>query len=80
LALGLGISLDGLALGFTYGVLKLPVVLTTVVIMTQAVVATQLGFALGAKVKPAWRHHGELLAGWALVVIGAVILVQILQA
>lgn len=76
IGLGLGISLDGLAIGFTYGVLRLPVVLTTAVIVAQAFLATQLGFALGARIKPGWRRYGELLAGWALVAIGVFVLWQ----
>lgn len=79
LALGLGISLDGLALGFTYGILKLPVILTTAVIIGQAFLATQLGFAAGGSIPPRFRELGEKLAGWALVLIGAVLLWQKLE-
>lgn len=79
LALGLGISLDGLALGFTYGVLKLPVVLTTVVIVAQAFLASQLGFAVGRSIPPRYRELGEKLAGWALVLIAAALLWQKLE-
>ena len=74
LALGLGISLDGLAIGFTYGLLHLPVALITAIIALQAVVFCQLGFALGRYVPESWQDNGERLAGLALVAIGIYLL------
>lgn len=80
LALGLGISLDGLAIGFTYGVLHLPVLLTTSVILIQAFLVCQLGFVVGGSIAPRFREWGERLAGWALVGIGLVLLWQKLHS
>ena len=76
LALGLGISLDGLAIGFTYGLLHLPVAMITGIIVAQAFVFCQLGFTVGRFVPEKWQSYGERLAGLALVVIGVVLLVQ----
>jgi putative Mn2+ efflux pump MntP len=47
LLLGLSISLDELAIGFTIGVLRLPAGLVIVPIALQAFIATQLGLRLG---------------------------------
>lgn len=74
LALGLGISLDGLALGFTYGVLRLPVAIATGVIVGQAFIASQAGFLAGRRIPDRYRRLGEKLAGWALVGIAGALL------
>jgi putative Mn2+ efflux pump MntP len=74
-ALGLGISLDGLAIGFTYGLLHLPVAIITAIIVAQAFIFCQLGFMLGRYVPESWQVHGERLAGLALVGIGGFLLI-----
>lgn len=74
LALAFSISLDGLAIGFTYGLLKLPVLLVTILIAFQAFVLMQLGFVVGSRLPDQIRHWGEKLANWILVVIGLVLL------
>jgi putative Mn2+ efflux pump MntP len=76
LALGLGISLDGLAIGFTYGLLKIPVIPATILIVVQAFAASQIGFAVGSKVPERFREWGERAASIALIAIGVVILFQ----
>lgn len=76
IALGLGISLDGLAIGFTFGVLNVPVVPAVLVIAGQAFLLSQAGFALGGRISGRWRQVGEKLANLALVAIGLVLLVQ----
>src|SRR5437588_4492365 len=48
LVLGLSVSLDELAIGFTFGLLRLPVVPALILIAAQAFVAAQLGVRLGA--------------------------------
>ena len=47
IALGLSISLDELAIGFSLGLARLPVAPVIAAIALQAVVASQLGLALG---------------------------------
>ena len=74
LALGLGISLDGLAIGFTYGLLHLPAALITAIIVAQAFIFCQLGFSVGRFVPQRWQANGERLAGLALVAIGLYLL------
>jgi putative Mn2+ efflux pump MntP len=48
--LGLSISLDEFAIGFTFGLLRLPALLVVLLIATQAFVVSQLGLRLGARV------------------------------
>jgi putative Mn2+ efflux pump MntP len=70
LGLGLSISLDELAIGFTFGLLRLPVVLVVVLIGAQAFLAAQLGLRLGGRVSETIREGAERLAGLVLVLLG----------
>jgi manganese efflux pump family protein len=76
LALGLSISLDELAIGFTLGLADLPVATVVVAIAVQALVASQLGLALGARIGEAWRERAERLAAVALIVLGVALVVS----
>lgn len=75
LLIGLSISLDGLAIGFTYGLLHAPVVLVTVFIFVQAFVLSQIGFAVGGLLPKRLRQYGEKLAGLAIFGIGCYLVV-----
>lgn len=74
--LGVSISLDELAIGFTLGLLHLPVVLVVVLIGTQAFIFSQLGLRLGARLSSGMREGAERLAGLALTGLGVGLLVQ----
>ena len=76
LALGLSISLDELAIGFTFGLLGVPVVAAVALIAAQAFIASQLGFRFGARVGERVREGAERVAGLALVAIGLALLVR----
>ena len=71
IALGLSISLDELAIGFTIGLAHLPVTTVIVAIAVQAFVAAQLGLAIGARIGELWRERAEQAAGIALILLGA---------
>ena len=73
LLLGLSISLDELAIGFTLGLLHLPAGLVLGVIAAQTLVLTQLGLALGARLGARWSERAERLAGVALTTLGVVL-------
>jgi manganese efflux pump family protein len=75
-ALGLSISLDELAIGFTLGLLRLPLVPVIVLIGAQAFVLSQLGLRLGTRLSAGVREGAERLAGLALVVLGLVLLAE----
>lgn len=70
-ALGISISLDELAIGFSIGLAHLSVTAVIVAIALQALLAAQLGLAIGAKVSERWRERAEQVAGVALILLGA---------
>jgi putative Mn2+ efflux pump MntP len=78
LLLGLSISLDELAIGFTLGLLRLPVVLVLVLIAVQTVLVTQAGLRLGGRLSSRVREGAERLAGVALTGLGLVLLAEAL--
>jgi manganese efflux pump family protein len=69
-AIGLGISLDELAIGFSIGLVHLPVAAVVLAIALQAFLAAQLGLALGARIAERWRELAEKAAGVALILLG----------
>jgi manganese efflux pump family protein len=73
LSLGIAISLDELAIGLGAGLLGISILAAVLLIGVQAIVATQLGLALGERVSEAFREGAERLAGLALLVVGAAI-------
>jgi putative Mn2+ efflux pump MntP len=66
IALGLSVSLDELAIGFTLGLLRLPILPVLILIAVQAFVLTQVGMRLGSRVGDRLREGAERLAGAAL--------------
>ena len=74
LGLGVSISIDELAIGFTIGLLKFPVLLIVVLIGIQTFVVTQLGIRLGARIGERLREGAERIAGGVLVALGLVLL------
>jgi manganese efflux pump family protein len=70
IALGVSISLDELAIGFSIGLTHLPVAAVIVAIALQALVAAQLGLAVGARIGARWRERAGQLAGIALILLG----------
>lgn len=76
IGLGISISLDELAIGFSMGLTRLPVVVVLAAIALQAFVAAQLGLAIGAKVAERWRERAERLAGIALILLGIYLTIE----
>jgi manganese efflux pump family protein len=74
LSLGLSVSLDELAIGFTIGLLRVALVPAVVLIAVQAFVVSQLGFALGGRLAERVRENAERLAGVVLIAVAAVLL------
>lgn len=75
LALGISLSLDELAVGFTIGLLHLSLWLAVVLIGAQAFLFAQIGMRLGARLNDRLRESAERLAGLAL--IGLAILLSV---
>ena len=69
LALGISISLDELAIGFTIGLLHLSLWLAVVLIGAQAFLVAQLGLRLGAQLNETLRERAEQLAGLVLLAL-----------
>ena len=76
LALGLSISLDEFAIGFSLGLVRLPVVPVVIAIAIVALVASQLGLALGSRLSERFREGAEKLAAIALILLGMYLLAE----
>src|SRR6267143_203299 len=76
IGLGVSISIDELAIGFTIGLLHFPVLVILVLIGIQTFVLTQLGIRLGQRIGERIREVAERLAGAALALLGGVLLAQ----
>jgi manganese efflux pump family protein len=76
IGLGISISTDELAIGFTIGLLRFPVLLILVLIGIQTFVAAQLGIRLGARLGERIREGAERLAGVALALLGLFLLAE----
>ena len=79
-ALGISISLDELAIGFSIGLAGLQVSAVIVAIAVQAFLAAQLGLAIGARIGERWRERAEQAAGIALILLGGYLLTEQLAA
>jgi manganese efflux pump family protein len=76
IALGISISLDELAIGFSIGLARVPVIAVVVAIALQALLAAQLGLAAGARIGERWRERAEQIAGIALILLGAYLITE----
>ena len=68
--LGLSVSIDGLAVGFTLGLSQVPVIPALILVAAQAFVLSQLGFRLGARLSDRLRSGTERAAGVVLGLLG----------
>jgi putative Mn2+ efflux pump MntP len=78
LGLGLSISLDELAIGFTLGLLHQPLGLVIALIGLQALIVTQVGLRLGRRVGERVRERAEQVAGGILLALAVVVLVEVI--
>lgn len=75
IGLGLSISMDELAIGFSLGLLRLAVVPVVVAIAILALLVSQLGLALGARISKRFTERAGLLAAVALIALGVYLIV-----
>jgi manganese efflux pump family protein len=75
-ALGLSISIDELAIGFSAGLLRLPLLALVIAVGVQAFLVTQIGVRLGAHVGSRWGEAAERTAGVALIALGGILLIE----
>lgn len=76
LLLGVSVSLDELAIGFTLGLLQLPARVVIPLIPVQALILTQLGLRLGGRLSERLRESGERVAGALLTTLALVLLAE----
>jgi len=74
IGLGISVSLDELAIGFSFGLLGISIGVAVVLIALQAFIVTQFGVRLGARAGGEIREGAERLAAVALIVLGAFII------
>ena len=76
IALGISISLDELAIGFSLGLARLPLIPVIIAIGVQALLAAQLGLSLGARISEHLRERAEQAAGAALILLGGYLIAE----
>jgi Putative manganese efflux pump len=76
----LSISLDELAIGFSLGLVRLPVVPVIIAIAVQALLASQLGLALGHRISERFTERAGQLAAVALIGLGGYLIAERLLA
>jgi putative Mn2+ efflux pump MntP len=75
-ALGISISLDELAIGFTIGLLHLSLWLAILLIGLQGFLFSQLGLRIGSRLNETLRERAEQLAGLALLGLALMLIVE----
>jgi putative Mn2+ efflux pump MntP len=75
-ALGVSISLDEFAIGFSLGLARSPVVPVILAIGVLALVASQAGLALGALIGEHLRERAGQIAGIALILLGGYLIAE----
>ena len=76
LGLGVSISVDELAMGFTIGLLHLSIWFAVILIGVQAFLLAQLGLRLGSRVGVAVREWTERAAALVLLGLGTLVLIE----
>jgi putative Mn2+ efflux pump MntP len=74
--LGVGISVDELAVGFGIGLLRLPLLLLMVLIALQAFLAAQIGLRLGSRLAENARQAAGRIAGILLLVAALLVVAE----
>jgi putative Mn2+ efflux pump MntP len=75
IALGLSISMDELAIGFSLGLVRIPVTAVIIALALQAFAAAQIGLAIGARIGERWRERAELVGAIGLILLGTYLIV-----
>jgi putative Mn2+ efflux pump MntP len=75
IALGLSISMDELAIGFSLGLVRIPVTAVIIALALQAFAAAQIGLAIGARIGERWRERAEVVGAIALILLGTYLIV-----
>ncbi len=73
--LALSVSLDELAMGFSFGILRVPVVPALVAIALQALIVSLGGQWMGQRIGATLGERAELLAGMVLCLLGILFII-----
>lgn len=76
IGLGVSVSLDELAIGFSLGLARLPTIPVIIAIAVQAFLAAQLGLLLGTRIGERFREAAERIAGLALIGLGLFLIAE----
>jgi manganese efflux pump family protein len=76
IVLGVSISLDEFAIGFSLGLVRLPVIPVIIAIAVVALIASQLGLALGNSISERFTERAEQVAAVALIGLGVYLVVE----
>jgi putative Mn2+ efflux pump MntP len=76
IGLGISVSVDELAIGFSLGLTRLAVAPLIIVIAIQSFLASQLGLYVGTRLSERFREMIEHLAAIALVALGLFLLIE----
>lgn len=76
LVLALSVSMDELAVGFSLGLLHVPVLLAVDYIALQAFILTLVGIRLGGRLGAVFAERAELISGVALIGLAVLLLVE----
>ena len=77
-ALGAGLSIDNLVIGFALGARDTPLILSVVVIGVVSVGLSLLGLELGSRLGAAVGHRSELFGAGVLVAVGAALVTHVI--
>jgi manganese efflux pump family protein len=78
--LGISISTDEFAIGFSLGLVRLPVIPVIIAIAVLALLASQLGLAVGRRISERLRERAEQAAAIALIMLGIYLIIERLAA
>ena len=76
LLLGLSVSIDELAVGFSLGVLRVPVGFAIAFVGGQAFVLTFLGLSQGQRMGKSFGERAEMASGVLLILLGLVLVFE----
>jgi manganese efflux pump family protein len=76
IALGISISLDELAIGFSLGLVRLPVLPVLIAIAVQALLAAQLGLSFGTRISERLRERAGQAAGLTLILLAGFLIAE----
>jgi putative Mn2+ efflux pump MntP len=72
--------MDEFAIGFSLGLVRLPVIPVIAAIAVLALVASQAGLAVGGRISERLRERAEQLAAIALILLGIYLIIERLTA